>query len=271
MLQITKNVYVETGMLACNVGCLVTKAGLVMIDTPMKPTDAAKWREATGKYGQSKYVINTEEHEDHWLGSHFFKGTLITSQNTRDKLTRKAAADVQKTVSRIDPQGMSLMKDYQVRLADITFTEGLTFYLGEYSIQLFALPGHSTGGIGVYIPEDKVVFTTDIVFHKRKSWLHESNPEAWLTSLKKLSDLNPEVVVPGHGAICKKDVFKEEASIVQNWIDAVKKAIKQGLTLEEAITRVTNPDPYPKQEGTPMTEPELNKAIITHLYQYYSR
>jgi glyoxylase-like metal-dependent hydrolase (beta-lactamase superfamily II) len=32
----------------------------------------------------------------------------------------------------------------------------------------FHLPGHSTAGIGVYIPEEQVVFTTDIVFHKRK-------------------------------------------------------------------------------------------------------
>jgi glyoxylase-like metal-dependent hydrolase (beta-lactamase superfamily II) len=101
--------------------------------------------------------------------------------------------------------------------------------------------------------------------------LHESNPEAWLHSLKKLSDLNPEVVVPGHGPVCKKDVFTEEAEIVQKWIDAIKNAIKQGFSLEEAVAKVPNQDPYPKQKGTPMTEPEVNKAIVAHLYQYYSK
>jgi cyclase len=271
MIQVTKNVFVETGMPVCNVGCLVTKAGLVMIDTPMRPTDAVKWREATGKFGQAKYVINTEEHEDHWLGSHFLPGILITSQNTRDKLTEKTAAEIQKMVSHIDPQSMSLMKDYKVRLADITFKDSLTLYLGNHTVQLFALPGHTPGGIGVYIPEEKTVFTTDIVFHKIKSWMQESNPEVWLRSLQKLNSLNPDIVVPGHGPVCDKEVFKEEADIVQKWVDAVKKAIKQGLSLEEAIATIPNQDPNPKQEGTPMTEPELNQAIITHLYQFYSK
>ena len=46
MIQVSKNVYVETGMTACNVGFVITKAGVVMIDTPMRPNDAIKWRDA---------------------------------------------------------------------------------------------------------------------------------------------------------------------------------------------------------------------------------
>jgi cyclase len=271
MIQVTKNVYVESGMIACNVGCLVTRAGLVMIDTPMRPTDAAKLRDEMGKKGQIKYLINTEEHADHWQGSYFFPGTLITSQNTRDKLVRIPASVPIETVKHLDPQGMSLMQDYRIRLADITFSGNLTLYLGDHTVQLFALPGHSAGGVGVYVPEEKIVFTTDIVFHKKKSWLQESDPEAWLQSLKKLSGLDTKVVVPGHGPVTTKDVFAEEANIVQKWIDAVKKAIKQGLSLEEAIAKISNQDPYPKQENTPMSEPELNKAIVVRLYQYYSK
>jgi cyclase len=271
MIQVSKNVLVESGMVACNVGCLVTGAGLVMIDTPMKPSDAVKWREESAKRGQIKYLINTEEHPDHWQGSYFFPGTLITSQVTRDKLTRIPVTMPVEGVKKLDPQGMSLMKDYRIRLADITFTDNMTLYLGGQTIQLFPLPGHSSGGIGVYIPEEKVVFTTDIVFHTKKSWLQEADPEAWLRSLKKLSDLNPEVVVPGHGPVCQKDVFQKEASLVQRWIDTVKKAIQQGWSLEEAIARIPDQDPNPKQEGTPMTEAELLKATITNLYKYYSK
>jgi cyclase len=36
-----------------------------MIDTPMKPTDAVKWRDEAGKKGKIRYLINTEEHPDH--------------------------------------------------------------------------------------------------------------------------------------------------------------------------------------------------------------
>jgi cyclase len=36
-----------------------------MMDTPMKPTDAVKWRDEAGKKGEIRYLINTEEHPDH--------------------------------------------------------------------------------------------------------------------------------------------------------------------------------------------------------------
>jgi cyclase len=271
MIQVSKNVFVETGMVACNVGCLATEAGLVMIDTPMKPTDAIKWRDEAGKKGIIQYLINTEEHADHWQGCYFFPGTLISSQITRDKLTKVPLAMPVEGIKKLDPQGAFLAKDYRIRLADITFNDNLALYVGSHTVKLFKVPGHSTGGIAVYLPEESVVFTTDIVFHKKKSWLQESDPEAWLKALKYMNDLNPEVVVPGHGPVCKKEVFQEEAGIIQKWIDAIKKAIQQGWSVEEAIARVPDQDPNPKQEGTPMTEAELHKVTVVNLYKYYSR
>ena len=123
----------------------------------------------------------------------------------------------------------------------------------------------------MYIPEEKVVFTSDIVFHGRKSWLQVANPSQWLESLKKLNELEVDVVVPGHGDICKKDYLKEQAGIIEKWVEAVRAAIDEGLSQEEAMTRVSPPDPYPKQPNTPMTEEDLNKAIIARLYSLYSK
>lgn len=270
MIQVTKNVYVETGMPACNLGFVVTKQGVVMIDTPMRPTDAMKWRDEASKKGEIRYLINTEEHPDHWQGSYFFPGVLITHQETRDKLAKVPATEVTERVKQIDPAGLPLTEGYRVRLADITLTEGMNLYLGEHTIQLFHLPGHSTGGMGVYIPEERVVFTTDIIFHKMKSWLHESDPQKWLASLRKIGELDLEVIVPGHGALCRKDYLEEEARVVRQWVESVKSAIKQGLSLEEAQAKIPSPDPYPKQPGTPKTEPELNREIIARLYQLHS-
>ncbi len=170
----------------------------------------------------------------------------------------------------MDPSAASLMEGYRVRLADIAITESTDIYVGDHTVKLFRLPGHSTGGIGVYIPEERVVFTTDIVFQKKKSWLHESQPEQWLASLKKLGDLDVEVVVPGHGELCTKEYLKEQAGIVQQWVETVRSAIKQGWSVEEAKERIASPDPHPKQPGTPMTEAELNRAIVARLYQLYA-
>jgi cyclase len=122
----------------------------------------------------------------------------------------------------------------------------------------------------VYIPQERVVFATDIVFHKKKSWLQEADPAAWLASLKKIGGLDVDVIVPGHGDLCKKEYLEEEAGIIRQWEELVRSAIKQGLSVEEAAAKIVSPDPHPKQQGTPMTEAELHKAMISRLYTLYS-
>lgn len=271
MIKITENVYVENNMIACNVGFVTTKEGVVVIDTPMRPTDAVKWRDEASRRGEIQYLINTEEHPDHYQGSYFFPGVLITHQETRDKLAKVSTDEVMERIKHIDPDGMTLMKGYELRLADITFTESMNLYLGNHTFMLFHLPGHSTGGIGVYIPEERVVFATDIVFNKKKSWLHEADPAQWLDSLRKLRELDTAIIVPGHGDICKKDYLDEQAGIVSRWTELVKSAIENGLSEEEAASRISQPDPYRKQPNTPMTEEQLNRAIVARLYHLYAR
>ena len=269
MIQVTENVSVENGFAGCNLGLVTTSEGVVMIDTPIRPSDAIKWRDTIARKGKIRYVINTEEHPDHCQSSWFFGGVLITHQVTREKLARTPLSEVMGVVRHMDPESVGLMKDYQLRLADIAFTGSLELHLGNHTFRLFGLPGHSTGGIGVYIPDERVVFTTDICFYHFKSWLQEADPSAWLESLRKLGALELEAVVPGHGAVCKKEYLKEQTGIIQGWVKAVQSAIKEGLSLEEAQARISSPDPYPKQPRTPMTEAELNKAIIAQLYQIY--
>ncbi len=260
----------ETGIFACNLGLVTTNEGNVLIDTPHLVTDAVRWRDEVMKKGEVSYLINTEEHPDHTETSHFFPGTLITHQKTRETLAEVGTETVMKRMAHSDPEGMPLMEGFRLRLADVTFTEGLDLFLGGLTVRLFSLPGHSSGGIGVYIPEERVLFTTDIIFHRRKSWLHEADPEKWLQSLKRIGELDVDVIVPGHGELCDKDYIAEQAGIVQGWIDAVKSAIEKGLSPEQAFAEITLPDPHPKQPKTPFTVEELDKAIIGRLYSIYS-
>jgi cyclase len=270
MIKVTENVYVETGMLACNAGLLVAREGVVMIDGPMRPSDAIKWHQEAQSRGEIKYVISTEEHADHWAGSYFFPGVLISHQITRDKLSSNPIDQVLTMANRVDPGSLSLLDNYRVRLADITFGKSMTLYLGEHKIELFHLPGHSSGGIGVYLPDERVVFASDIVFYKKKSWLHEADPAQWLFSLETLASLDVDVIVPGHGELCKKDYLDEQASIIREWLEATKSMVARGLTIEEAQMTIKVPDPYPKQEGTPMTATELDNAIVRRLYLFVS-
>ena len=43
--QLTSNVFVETQIRGCNHGFVTTSEGVVMIDSPQKPSDARKGKE----------------------------------------------------------------------------------------------------------------------------------------------------------------------------------------------------------------------------------
>lgn len=271
MQQVTPNVYVESGLGPCNLGLITTKEGTVMIDTPWSPAAAIKWGDEVSKHGKPQYLINTEEHPDHCQTSCYLRGTLISSQETRDKLSKVSVMEVKERIKHTAPDSLSLVESYQLRLADISFTESLDIYLGDHTFRLFPLPGHTTGGIGIYIPQEHVVFTTDCVFHQVKTWLQEADPESWLESLKRIGDLDADIIVPGHGTPCKKDYLKEQAGIIRQWIEVVKSAIKKGVSQEEAIAGISVPDPYPMQSGISyLNADQLNKMIVSRLYHLYS-
>ena len=57
MQQLTGNVFVETHIRGCNHGFATTSDGIVMIDSPHKPSDALKLKAEIAKRGQLRYII----------------------------------------------------------------------------------------------------------------------------------------------------------------------------------------------------------------------
>ena len=75
MRKVSAHIYVETSLRGCNPGFVVTKEGIVMIDSPQVPSDALRWRDELTGRGEIIYLINTEPHRDHIIGNFFFPGT----------------------------------------------------------------------------------------------------------------------------------------------------------------------------------------------------
>jgi cyclase len=82
MQQISDSVFIENNFRSCNTGFVITKEGIVLIETPMVPSEAKKWNEEISRYGELRYVINTEPHYDHAFGNCWFGGTVVGHENT---------------------------------------------------------------------------------------------------------------------------------------------------------------------------------------------
>ncbi|MFH1650579.1 MAG: MBL fold metallo-hydrolase [Chloroflexota bacterium] len=268
MIQISANVYVEHDYPVCNVGMVTTEAGVVLVDSPMRPSDAVRWREEAARRGEIRYLLHTDPHKDHFMGAWFFPGVMVSHRTSRERLARENLEEVMTRFRQIDPASMHLIGGYRVRLADIAFTGELDLRLGKHTFRLLELPGHSEGLCGVYLPEERVVFASDCVFYHVRSALYEADPAAWLESLRRLNELDVDAIVPGHGSsVCKKDHLAEQTDIIRRWVDAVRAAKQKGMGPEEAVNTISCPDPYPMIPGAPMTAADLDKAIIHRLYR----
>jgi cyclase len=267
MEKIAKNVYVETHFEGCNPGFVVTSDGVVMIDTPQKPTDAVKWREIIAKYGPVRYIINNEPHGDHVSGNYFFKGTVIAHEGTRQSIHRMSAEEAKARYKQTSPADYALMRGFKYRPPTITLADEMTLYVGEHTFRIMHLPGHTPYQLGVYIPEEKVIFNSDNITYKVPVYLFQSEPFAWIESLKKLQKLDAEVVVPGHGEVCTPAFIPEMITRIQEWIDAVDVYVKKGMTLEEIEKNFTFQDRYAMQTGRDDKAPMVRRHNITRLYE----
>jgi len=86
------------------------------------------------------------------------------------------------------------------------------FFLKEGDLDVSGLellvlhtPGHSPGSVSVYRPDEKVLFTGDVVFAGGlgRTDLPGGNGSLLKESIKRLAELDVEWLLPGHGDIIK--------------------------------------------------------------------
>ncbi|MCE2557244.1 MAG: MBL fold metallo-hydrolase [Acidobacteria bacterium] len=126
---------------------------------------------------------------------------------------------------------------------DVTMNEKMTLFRGGREIQVIFLGRAHTGGdVVVYFPQDKLVFTGDILFGG-PSFLGDGYVDDWPQTLENLKALDFDIVVPGHGPPMT-DLSPIEKS--QDYYRALweRTAAKHaaGVSVEEAIETIDMSD-----------------------------
>jgi glyoxylase-like metal-dependent hydrolase (beta-lactamase superfamily II) len=269
MQQLTSNVFVNTQVKGCNFGFVTTADGIVMIDSPHKPSDAMKLKAEIAQHGQLRYIINTEPHGDHWTGNAFFQVPVVAHEGVR---TRILNTDMEQHLARVaafGPEEPKLLENYAPNLPVITFESGMTLRVGDHTFQMIHMPGHTLYQAAILIKEEGVVFTSDNIFYKVQTFIQEANPDQWLQALEGLRKLDEEIFVPGHGAICDKSYLDEQGEYILEWKAYVQQAIDRGIPKEEAIDKLTAlTDRYPMDVGLEGQAPRIMRMNVANLYDY---
>lgn len=284
MQQLTKNVYTETEIRGCDPSMVFTSEGAVFIDTAQWITKLLEMREfAHQNCGPIKYLINTESHIDHIFGNHWFAGESIVIGHEKLKetfwkippsfnmTTYDYSVDILK---RQDPEGLKDMpseKDYIINPPQMTFSDKLTFQLGDHTFHCVYTPGHSDANISVHVPEERCVFVGDTLFNGCQIWLHSAVIDDLFRSLDWLNSLDVDYIVPGHGPVRGKEAVAENKQFLYDWLSAVSSGIAKGWDKEECVKRINFADRCPVDIGQPECMEYIQTNNVRVAYDYLTR
>jgi glyoxylase-like metal-dependent hydrolase (beta-lactamase superfamily II) len=269
MQQLTSKVFINTQVKGCNFGFVTTSDGVVMIDSPHKPSDAMRLKAEIAKHGRLRYIINTEPHGDHWTGNAYFDVPVIAHEGVRTRILNTDMSQHLARVAAFGPDEPRLLEGYTPNLPVLTFHEGLTLRVGDHTFQMIHMPGHTLYQAAILIKEEGVVFTSDNIFYKVQTFIQEANPDQWLAALESLRRLDEGIFVPGHGAVCDQSYLDEQGEYILEWKAYVQKAIDQGMTKEDAVETLTAmTDRYPMDVGLEGQAPRVMRMNVANLYDY---
>jgi len=235
-IKVLENVYTITAGdgVDSNTTFIITKEGVIVIDTRPTPTEARKVLEEIRKLTALPivYTINTHYHGDHTFGNQVFKNskTIIAHKNVRNKLVESG----QEHLSLFKTFGLPGIDEVEITPPNIIYEKEMEIWLGGYRLQLlYHGKGHTDGDTIIYIDQLRTVITGDLVFNKKIPYMADSYIDDWIDSLKYIELLKNETVIPGHGPIGERTTIIAMKHYLMNLKELVLAQLKDNKTLKE--------------------------------------
>ena len=247
--------------LNANMGLVTTNAGAVLIDSGASFEGARQIAEAARKAtGQSiKWVINTGGQDHRWLGNGFFAAQgaeIIAHQDALPDMKARALEHANALTPVLKEKFNGTVPVYPTRLLT---GESNRLELGGVVLEVkHARGGHTPGDSVVWLPEQRVAFSGDIVYVDRVLGLHPvSNSKRWVESFAMLEALNPRLIVPGHGAVTNLAQAQAQTRDLLLALRAhMAKAVDAGVDLGVAV-KSFNAEPFKGLQHADVWIPQL--------------
>jgi len=210
MHKLAPYVFLENKYIGVNLGLVVTKEGLLLIDSPLHPEDVREWQEEVSERGRPKFLILLDSHPDRVLGSRTLNLPAIAQDQTLSTI-REWADTFKGNAHPIGAEADKLKRITGVNNAipELTFSERMVIQMGGKEIVFLHRPGPRPGSMWMVIPELSVVFIGDTVTIDEPPYVGVADIEAWQHCLDELrgSDMASHTLISSYGGrIKRKDI-----------------------------------------------------------------
>src|SRR3954453_1702887 len=209
----------DGGWMVNNCGVVTDGSGdaLLVDTTSTEKRNRALLAEVAGVAGHDpKILVNTHHHPDHTYGNGFLPAatTIIGHHLCREGVLRAGLAATKE-----------LPADYgelTVRPPDLTIGDDVTFHLEVFPVELKVMgPAHSTNDIGVWLPEQRVMFAGDLAFSGGHPIFLEGSMLGFKAAVQRMRGLDPVALLPGHGPACRGGEVGRVLAELEGYVDHI--------------------------------------------------
>lgn len=203
--RLSDNAYAYTAEGDPNTGVVIGDDAVMVIDTQATPAMAQdvirRIRQVTDK--PIKYVVLSHYHAVRVLGASAYEPEhVIASRDTYDLIVERGEQDKASEIGRF-PRLFRNVESVPPGLTwpTITFEGRMSLWLGQLEVQILQLGrGHTKGDTVVWLPQQKILFSGDLVEFDATPYAGDAYFQDWPHTLDRIAALQPQALVPGRGA-----------------------------------------------------------------------
>lgn len=224
--RIADDIYVFTSKRYAQVTCgaILTKEGVVLIDTLFYPDEARAVRDFLEERlnQRVRYVVNTHYHADHTTGTYLYPQSQVISHSLCREMLDTTGRD-----------GLAQMKsqlpefaDAEIILPNLTVKRGtLDIQVGGKTLRMIHMPGHSADLLAVHVLNDDILFASDNMMPVPT--LFDGDFDDLKQSLLQILGMMPDTVVQGHGEVVLRGEVEHVVSDNVRYMETARKKVER--------------------------------------------
>jgi glyoxylase-like metal-dependent hydrolase (beta-lactamase superfamily II) len=223
-----------------NIGIIVGTRATLIVDAGMGPRNGQAVLRELAKVTKNTdlYFTTTHFHPEHMTGGQAFPANtiVIRPEVQQEEVDRKQPEFIH-NFSQRTPEMKALLQDVKPRAPDIVFDREAKLDLGGVTVRLIWLgPAHTRGDNFVFVEEDGVLFTGDVVTNRFFPIFPDADASGknWLAILDQLDELHTHTIVPGHGEVGDTTLIDTERTYLKAVQSRVTELKAQGKSADES-------------------------------------
>ena len=186
-----------------NSGVIVGDDGVMVVDARATPVLARELMERIRGVTDKpiKYVLLSHYHAVRVLGASAYGAQhIIASRGTCELIRERGQQDFDSEAQRFPRLFRAVETVPGLTWPTLVFDKSLTIFMGKREVQIMHLgKGHTKGDTVAWLPEEKVLFSGDLVEYGAAPYCGDAHFREWPETLEKLRALGAEKLVPGRG------------------------------------------------------------------------